>query len=206
MKDKSDLSHKPSPPKYKTSLRSFRDLAFVLAMSLFVTCCYVGYDLGIEARRAAPQEWVEVVKEHLRHHEGLELEPYQDKYGTWTIGYGHTDSVAKKSTRITKGIAEKLLDNDVRDVVMIAQSHPCWPKGPDGVRKGVLVNLFFNLGSGMWEFEDFKMYCRRGQYTKSAMALLDSAYARQVGGRAQFLAEAWATGEWPEEHDGDYKL
>ena len=149
--------------------------------------------------------YLEDVAEHLRSQEGLSLDPYQDRHGVWTVGYGHTEGVGPGTPRITRHRAEELLKLDIEEATDRASWHECWVDSND-VRKGVLVNLSFNLGNGLWKFKEFTEYCARGDWLHSAFELIDSDYARQVGGRATFLAAAWALGEWPEDDDGDYKI
>jgi len=91
-------------------------------------------------------------------------------------------------------IAEKVLDVAKKEKVT-SLAHGCSGKGNDQVRFDTLTNMCFNLGaprlSGfkkMWEAIE------AGDYSTAAEEMLDSKWARQVGPRADRLAQKMETG------------
>lgn len=134
------------------------------------------------------------VKDQLKRHEGLELKPYMCTGGKLTIGYGRNLD--------GKGISEKEADNmlteDILDVYnMLGQFE--WFASLDKVRAGVLVNMAFNIGfRGVQKFVKMINALSLKDYELAAKEMLDSRWARQVGGRATELAEQMRTGEYDE--------
>jgi lysozyme len=68
----------------------------------------------------------------------------------------------------------------------------------DDIRMRVLANMCFNLGIGkLLGFKNALGAMQRGSYAIAAAAMLNSAWAAQVGARAQRLAKAMETGTMP---------
>jgi len=132
------------------------------------------------------------VRSLIAKHEGLRLLAYKDTVGKLTIGYGHNlDDVP-----ISVEIAEQLLEIDVNDAVLSAQSFE-WFRDLDGVRQGVVVNMVFNLG--LPRFMGFKKTIKlieKKKYTQAGTEMLDSKWAKQVGNRAMELSRMMKSGEW----------
>jgi Phage-related lysozyme (muraminidase) len=55
------------------------------------------------------------LRDRIKLHEGLRLQPYLCPAGAWTIGYGHKIRKHEKFTRLTIDQAERLLDRDIRN-------------------------------------------------------------------------------------------
>ena len=131
------------------------------------------------------------IEEQLVLHEGLRLKPYRDTVGKLTIGVGRNlDDVG-----ITRAEAFFLLANDIEAVTGQLEKYG-WYKLLDPVRQKVIVDMAFNLGmAGLLKFQ--KMITAIGcmDYGGAADEMLDSRWARQVGKRAQRLAEMMRTGE-----------
>ncbi len=124
-------------------------------------------------------------------HEGLRLKPYRDTRGKLTIGVGRNlDDVG-----ITEEEALYLLKNDIKRVLdFLKERLPYW-NGLTETRKMALVDMCFNLGPG--GFLSFKRMLRaleREDYEQAAREMLDSRWARQVGRRAEELAEMMREG------------
>ena len=124
-------------------------------------------------------------------HEGLRLKPYRDTRGKLTIGVGRNlDDVG-----ITEEEALYLLKNDIKRVLdFLKERLPYW-NGLTETRKMALVDMCFNLGPG--GFLSFKRMLRaleREDYERAAREMLDSRWARQVGRRAEELAEMMREG------------
>jgi lysozyme len=128
--------------------------------------------------------------------EGEILHAYQDSRGYWTIGVGRLID-ERKGGGISKDESRLLLGNDITKVMnRLAVSVP-WILQLDSVRAGVLQNMDFNIGiDGLLEFKNTLALIKAGDYEAASDALLESAWATQVGPRAQRLALQMRTGEW----------
>lgn len=123
--------------------------------------------------------------EQIKRHEGLRLKPYRDTVGKLTIGYGRNlDDVG-----ITKAEAERMLLMDIsRTEDELLQFD--WYSDLEPHRQDVLVNMCFNMGlPTLLKFKNMIAALESGDYDKAADEMLDSKWARQVGGRAEELAE-----------------
>ncbi len=124
-------------------------------------------------------------------HEGLRLKPYRDSVGKLTIGVGRNlDDVG-----ITEEEALYLLKNDIKRVLdFLKERLPYW-NGLTETRKMALVDMCFNLGpGGFLSFKRMLAALERGDYEQAAREMLDSKWARQVGRRAEELAEMMREG------------
>lgn len=133
------------------------------------------------------------IRDQLIRDEGLRLHPYRDSVGKLTIGVGRNlDDVG-----ISNSEAALLLDNDINDVVKRLETAFPWTAVLDDARKGVLINMAFNLGlQGLAAFKNFLTAVQAGDYLKARDEMLDSIWAEQVGPRAQRLAIQMETGNW----------
>ena len=131
--------------------------------------------------------------EQLKVHEGLRLKPYKDTVGKWTIGIGRN----LEDKGITEQEALFMLNNDVDYFYTNLIKMIPWFKSLSDARQNVLVNMAFNLGvAGLMSFKNALSLTSKGQYNAAASAMLDSKWARQVGYRAEELAEQMRTGEF----------
>lgn len=133
----------------------------------------------------------------LRRHEGERIEhgvhvPYRDSQGYLTIGYGHN----LDAKGVTQRVADLILEDDIRDAEIIVRVRFPWVSALNDARKDAFVNLVHNLGGrGLAGFKKFLSACQDGKWDTAKAELLDSEYAKQVGVRAQELAEQIRTGE-----------
>jgi lysozyme len=125
--------------------------------------------------------------------EGLRLLPYTDTTGHLTIGYGR--NLAANGIRRSEAVA--MLNNDVDDVIHdLARTYP-WFAELSPVRQAALVNMGFNLGmAGLGGFRSTLKAIERGDYEAAANGMRKSLWAKQVGKRAERLAQQMQTGEW----------
>ena len=133
--------------------------------------------------------------------EGLRLRTYRCSAGHLTIGVGHKvtdrDRIAEGDT-ISLEVAGLYLNRDIATAIGTANT----VFGRDrfeamtDARQRALVNMIFNLGSGKFAgFRKMITAIKSHQWDAAARECLDSAYARQVGARAQRVAEALRTGK-----------
>lgn len=125
--------------------------------------------------------------------EGQRLFPYVDTVGKTTIGVGRnlTDD------GISQAECDTLLANDISAATVRLESAFPWTQGLDPVRQAVLVNMTFNMGiGGLAGFKETLAKIQAGDYSGAAQAMLQSAWAAQVGPRAQRLAIQMESGTW----------
>ncbi|MBB3910116.1 glycoside hydrolase family protein [Sphingomonas desiccabilis] len=100
---------------------------------------------------------------------------------------------------LTAAQAEVCLDNDIdRSIADLDRRLPWW-RQLDPVRQRVLVNMCFNMGignssKGLLSFRNTLQLIRDGNYQSAARNMLVSKWARQVGKRADRLAELMRLG------------
>ena len=121
----------------------------------------------------------------IKKHEGLRLKPYKCSAGRVTVGYGRNlDDVGINLTE-----AEMMLENDIRRTT-VELTKFSWCYSLNAVRRAALVDMLYNLG--MPRFMGFKKMLAAldaGDYEETAVQMLDSKWATQVGSRATELAE-----------------
>jgi len=127
-------------------------------------------------------------------HEGVELKPYKDTLGILTIGIGRN----LEDRGISEDEARYLCLNDIEIVERELASNFAIVDGLDPARQLVIADMAFNLGvPRLRGFAKMWLAIERGDYNAAAEEMLDSKWARQVGQRAQRLAETMRTGEYP---------
>lgn len=129
--------------------------------------------------------------QQLRLHEGERLKPYRCTAGKLTIGVGRN----LEDRGITAEESAYLLNNDIeREWKNLTAALP-WVTGLNDVRQRVLLDMSFNLGiAGLLQFKNTLATIKAGQYNKAGDMMLDSLWAKQVGGRATRLAQMMRTG------------
>ena len=129
----------------------------------------------------------------LKRHEGMKLKPYTCTAGKLTIGIGRNlDDVG-----ISEDEAETLLRHDIIEATdQLLNAFP-WMGALNDARASAMINFTFNVGIGtVKKFKQTMEYMKNCDYENAATALLDSRYAKQVGSRANEIAEQIRTGKW----------
>jgi len=125
------------------------------------------------------------LKEELKVDEGFRECVYKCSAGKLTIGYGHN----VEDNPIPEAFADQLLGYDIAGALAECERFD-WFFDLDDVRKRVIINMVFNLGfNGVSKFKKMIVALERGLYYEAAREMLDSKWARQVGPRAERLAE-----------------
>ena len=133
-------------------------------------------------------------KQMIKRHEGLRLKPYRDTVGKLTIGYGRN----LEDVGISLEEAELMLEHDLDRAIQAAREVIPGFDELDEVRQAVLVDMAFNLGrAGLGGFRRCRAALALGDFERAASEMLDSLWARQVGRRAEELAEMMRSGQWP---------
>jgi len=131
------------------------------------------------------------LSEDLERDEGLRLKPYADTVGKLTIGVGRNlDDVG-----ISEVEARMMLQEDIRRATRGLDSRLPWWRSLCDERQDVLVNMAFNLGlSRLLGFKGTLAKMQAKDWAGAAAEMLDSAWAKQVGGRARRLSEQMRRG------------
>jgi lysozyme len=132
------------------------------------------------------------ILEQLKRDEGRRPQPYQDTRGVWTVGYGHNLTTGA----LSEDAMAQILADDLQAADTACRQLPIWQRLSDA-RKGVLLNMCFNLGfAGLMQFRSMYVALETGDYETAAAEMLDSTWARQVGARADRLARQMETDTW----------
>lgn len=136
---------------------------------------------------------MEQIVKQLRRDEGVVLRPYKDTVGKVTIGVGRNlDDVG-----ISNVEADLLLKNDLTRTMADLDKHLAWWVTIDEARRGVLLNMAFNMGiHGLLGFKNTLKAVQDGRYADAAVGMLQSKWADQVGPRATRLATQMRDGTW----------
>lgn len=131
------------------------------------------------------------LKERIIRHEGLRLKPYRCTAGKLTIGVGRNI----EDNGISKEEADFMLMNDIAQCYKELQQNYPWEKDLSPRRRGVLVEMIFNMGIARFKkFQNMLLACQRGDFETAAKEALDSAWHKQVGKRAEVLAQVLKEG------------
>jgi lysozyme len=146
-----------------------------------------------------PENKAQLVEE-LRFDEGVRYVPYLDTKGIPTVGVGHNLQAIPLpegwSYPLTDSQVDGLLDGDLQNVFHDLDRDLSWWADLNDVRQRVICNMCFNLGmSKLSGFKNTLAAMRQGRWDDAAQGMLNSAWASQVGARAQRLAKMMETGE-----------
>ncbi|QGJ84338.1 lysozyme [Pseudoalteromonas phage XCL1123] len=131
--------------------------------------------------------------EQLKKHEGLRLKPYTDTVGKLTLGIGRN----LEDKGITEQEALFMLNSDVDYFYDKLRSRINWFWAINDARQNALVNMAFNLGiGGLLTFKKTLALIGEAKYELAAKEMLNSKWAKQVGYRAEELAEQMRTGDF----------
>ena len=133
----------------------------------------------------------------LRGDEGVRAQAYQDHLGFWTIGVGRLIDARKPGSGLRPHEIDFLLRNDIDDRIEALTRRLPWFQNLDDARKGVLLNMSFQLGvEGLLGFKNTLRFVEQGNYESAARNMLLSKWADQTPARAKRMAEQMRTGEW----------
>jgi len=129
----------------------------------------------------------------IKKHEGLRLKAYQDTVGVWTIGYGTNLQELEISPMLAEDLLQRGLDTAINDAETWA-GEDTWD-ALSATRKAVLIDMAYNMGlPTLMQFKNTRRHLQAGEYDDVAEHMLDSKWARQVGQRAQTLAQQMREG------------
>ena len=132
----------------------------------------------------------------LRGDEGVVEHAYQDHLGFWTIGVGRLID-KRKGGGLRGHEIDYLLRSDIDERIEELTRRIPWWQNLDDARKGVLLNMSFQMGvDGLLGFRNTLEMVRQGKYADAAAGMLNSLWARQTPERAKRLSEQMRTGQW----------
>jgi lysozyme len=139
---------------------------------------------------------IEKLRSQLSRDEGRIAHVYFDTLGYATIGVGHLVD-ERRGGKLPEHIIDLLLDWDIEEHEKELVKALPWVNTLDDARKGVLVNMAFNLGvAGLLKFKLTLAAVEAGRYGEAAHQMMQSTWATQVGSRADRLAKQMETGQW----------
>ena len=113
--------------------------------------------------------------------------------GIWTVGYGHAH--VAPDTVWTQEEAQTQLEADVAETEAALHAQLPWWTNLDDIRQDVVCEMGFNMGvSKLCDFHLALTAMQAGDWSTASAEMLDSAWAVQVGARAQRLARQMLTG------------
>ncbi len=120
----------------------------------------------------------ELIK-RIKRAEGLKLTLYKDSLGYATIGWGRLLD-PRKGGHISTDEAELMLYNDI-EACKTELCGVAWYVNQDEVRKGVLIELTFNMGlENLMKFKNMIAALKIKDYKTASAELNDSLWAKQV--------------------------
>lgn len=133
----------------------------------------------------------------LRGDEGDKATVYKDHLGYLTIGVGRLIDPRKPGAGLRPDERAYLLNNDIDDRIDALTRRLPWFQDLDDARKGVLLNMSFQLGvDGLLEFNKTLSLVKDGKYDQAAFQMLQSKWAKQTPERAERMAEQMRIGQW----------
>jgi lysozyme len=122
---------------------------------------------------------------------------YKDHLGYYTIGIGRLVDARKPGAGLRPVEMAFMLQNDIDDRVDQLTRRIPWFQDLDDARKGVLLNMSFQMGvDGLLGFHNTLALIRDGKYENAAHAMMQSLWAKQTPARAQRMADQMRTGLW----------
>ena len=132
----------------------------------------------------------------LNRDEGRRKSAYQDHLGFWTVGVGRLID-ARKGGGLRDDEMDYLLRNDINDRIDALTRALPWFQDLDDVRRGVLLNMAFQLGTeGLLGFVTTLSLVKAGKYKEASEQMLKSKWAGQTPERAKRLSDQMREGVW----------
>jgi lysozyme len=140
------------------------------------------------------------ILDQLRRDEGVRSNPYKDSRGILTVGVGHnleSNPLPNEQYPLSDARIDEILTSDVARITGKLIAKLPWVNSLDDSRKGVLINMSFNMGvGGLLAFKHTLAAVQSGDYAGAANGMQSSAWYTQVGARAQRLVKQMQTGIW----------
>jgi lysozyme len=135
------------------------------------------------------QKQLELEEKKVRH-------AYQDHLGYLTIGIGRLID-ERKGGGLSEDEIQYLFNNDINKRIDELHRRLPWFQNLDDVRKGVLINMSFQMGvDGLLKFKNTLKQVELGNYGTAAAMMLVSLWAGQTPARANRMSKQMRTGIW----------
>lgn len=132
------------------------------------------------------------IREMLINHEGNKTHLYKDSLGILTIGVGW--NIQEKG--LPSHIIDALLDYSIAEAQGYCVKYS-WYLDLCQPRKDAIIDMMFNLGPSRFAgFKIFILLMANEDYKNASVEMLDSKWAKQVGGRAQYLSKLIKNGAY----------
>jgi lysozyme len=127
----------------------------------------------------------------LERDEGIRLRPYLDTEGKMTIGIGRNLDDIGVDPEEARYMCRKDIQRAESGLTTVI---PNW-RGLSDARQRVLINMCFNMGpTRLAGFKNMVSAVKTDNFEDAAKEMLDSKWAKQVGARAERLAEMMRRG------------
>ena len=107
-----------------------------------------------------------------------------------TIGYGWN----LEANGLPKDVCEELLEEKVYTLEKQLEKLE-WYRDLNRLRQKVIIDMFYNLGNDLFEFEKMIRAIKEGNFERAAAEMKDSKWHDQVKTRAIRLEEMMRTGQ-----------
>jgi lysozyme len=140
---------------------------------------------------------IQELTKQLNRDEGRKPTVYKDSLGLWTVGVGRLVDPSRPGCGLRDDEMDYMLRNDINDRIDALTRALPWFQNLDDVRKGVLLNMAFQLGTnGVLAFANTLAKVQAGDYQTAATMMMQSKWATQTPERAARLAKQMASGVW----------
>lgn len=134
--------------------------------------------------------YLDIAKAHILEDEGRRKYPYVDTVGKTTIGVGHNLT----NNGLPDNIIDMLFDEDLERAESVCRQHILTFDALTDNRKAALMNMAFCLDNKIGLFHRMLHAIASGDWKQAGAEVLDSEFARQVGKRADRIADMLETG------------
>lgn len=140
--------------------------------------------------------------------EADKLTAYLDSEGNWTCGRGHLMPRAAPGQTwagftVIQSTSDKWFNTDILTAMALASKWPEFAQCDTECRQNALREIAFNMG-GKWEgFHLARAAIEAQDWQTAHDQMLDSLWAKQVGQRAERLANYILKGEYPNDQMGN---
>lgn len=137
--------------------------------------------------------YLDILHAQLRVDEGYRLKPYPDTEGKITIGIGRNLT----DVGVSRGEVALMFDNDLATAESTARKLVPNFDALSDARRAVVMNMAFNMGfTSLATFVNTLKAIDERRFDAAADGMLASKWAKQVGPRADRLAETMRTNLW----------
>jgi len=131
---------------------------------------------------------LEKIVNEITRSEGFRNSVYKDSEGYWTIGHGILVD-PRRGGGITKEESLHIVRRRLERLQVSINQNLHWTRKLSDKRREALLRMAYNLGfKGLKTFKKMLSALEEGEYDQAADEALDSKWAKQVGSRAERIA------------------